>query len=90
MNIFFRINSLIASLMNNYPEYDVSMEEIHHIHKLDIRRSELEALLDDDVDRVLARNCRERIQRARDQSDLHATNGRIEPGTEKGTARKGR
>jgi 4-hydroxy-tetrahydrodipicolinate reductase len=35
MNIFFRINSLLASLMNNYPEYDVSMEEIHHVHKLD-------------------------------------------------------
>src|ERR1043166_8414616 len=35
MNIFFRINSLLASLMNNYPEYDVCMEEIHHVHKLD-------------------------------------------------------
>jgi 4-hydroxy-tetrahydrodipicolinate reductase len=35
MNIFFRINSLLARMMNGYPEYEVSLEEIHHIHKLD-------------------------------------------------------
>ena len=35
VNIFFRINEQLARLMNRYPGYDVSMEEIHHIHKLD-------------------------------------------------------
>jgi 4-hydroxy-tetrahydrodipicolinate reductase len=35
MNIFFKINKQLASIMNAYQEYDVSMEEIHHIHKLD-------------------------------------------------------
>ncbi|RUA31363.1 MAG: 4-hydroxy-tetrahydrodipicolinate reductase [Bacteroidetes bacterium] len=35
VNLFFRINELTAQLMNQYPEYNVSMEEIHHTQKLD-------------------------------------------------------
>lgn len=35
VNLFMKINSYLAELMNNYPNYNVSMEEIHHIHKLD-------------------------------------------------------
>ncbi len=35
VNILFAINSRLAELMNNFPQYEVSMEEVHHIHKLD-------------------------------------------------------
>ncbi len=35
VNIFFALNSYLAKLMNRYPDYDVRMEETHHIHKLD-------------------------------------------------------
>jgi 4-hydroxy-tetrahydrodipicolinate reductase len=35
VNLFFKVNAYLAELMNNYEDYDVSMEEIHHIHKLD-------------------------------------------------------
>ncbi|MDR2692540.1 MAG: 4-hydroxy-tetrahydrodipicolinate reductase [Dysgonamonadaceae bacterium] len=35
VNIFFAVNRYLAKLMNNFPNYDVRMEEIHHIHKLD-------------------------------------------------------
>lgn len=35
VNLFFRLNECLAKLMNNYAEYNVSMEEIHHVHKLD-------------------------------------------------------
>lgn len=35
MFIFNRVNEKLAKLMNNQPSYDVSIEEIHHIHKLD-------------------------------------------------------
>jgi 4-hydroxy-tetrahydrodipicolinate reductase len=35
VNLFFKLNEYLAKLMNNYPAYDVSMEEIHHVHKLD-------------------------------------------------------
>ena len=35
VNIFFKVNEYLAKLMNNYEGYNVSIEEIHHIHKLD-------------------------------------------------------
>ncbi len=35
VNIFFKLNEHLAKLMAPYTEYNVSMEEIHHIHKLD-------------------------------------------------------
>lgn len=35
VNIFMKANAYLAELMNKYENYDVSMEEIHHIHKLD-------------------------------------------------------
>lgn len=33
--IFSAVNRYLAKLMNAYPQYDVAMEETHHIHKLD-------------------------------------------------------
>lgn len=33
--IFSKVNEYLASIMNSYPNYDVCMKEIHHIHKLD-------------------------------------------------------
>jgi 4-hydroxy-tetrahydrodipicolinate reductase len=35
VNIFFALNKYLAKIMNHFPQYDVSMQEIHHIHKLD-------------------------------------------------------
>lgn len=35
VNIFFKLNKLLASMMKGQPEYDITMEEIHHIHKKD-------------------------------------------------------
>jgi len=35
VNIFFHLNKTLAKLMNNYPYYDVQVEEIHHTQKLD-------------------------------------------------------
>ena len=33
--IFSAVNRYLAKIMNDYPNYEVSMEETHHIHKLD-------------------------------------------------------
>lgn len=33
--IFSAVNKYLAGIMNAFPEYDVKMEETHHIHKLD-------------------------------------------------------
>jgi 4-hydroxy-tetrahydrodipicolinate reductase len=35
VNLFFKVNQVLARLMNNYPYYDVQVEEIHHTQKLD-------------------------------------------------------
>lgn len=35
VNLFFKVNTYLAQLMNKYEDYEVSIEEIHHIHKLD-------------------------------------------------------
>lgn len=35
VNLFFHFNEILAKIMNNYPAYDVQVEEIHHTQKLD-------------------------------------------------------
>ncbi|MGL5681454.1 MAG: 4-hydroxy-tetrahydrodipicolinate reductase [Marinifilaceae bacterium] len=35
VNIFFHLNRYLAKIMNNFKEYEVLVEETHHIHKLD-------------------------------------------------------
>ncbi|GAB6010582.1 4-hydroxy-tetrahydrodipicolinate reductase [Viscerimonas tarda] len=35
VNIFFALNKYLAKIMSNFPDYNVKMEETHHIHKLD-------------------------------------------------------
>ncbi len=35
VNLFFNLNEYLAKMMKNIKGYDVEMEEIHHIHKLD-------------------------------------------------------
>jgi len=35
VNLFFQLNEQLARLMNPHKEYNVTMEEIHHVHKKD-------------------------------------------------------
>jgi len=35
VNLFFKINELVAELMNSHTEYQPHVEEIHHVHKKD-------------------------------------------------------
>jgi 4-hydroxy-tetrahydrodipicolinate reductase len=35
VNIFFRLNEFLASMIKSFPEYDVSIDEIHHTEKKD-------------------------------------------------------
>ncbi len=35
VNIFFRVNEMVAGIMNNYPDYGISILEIHHNEKKD-------------------------------------------------------
>ncbi len=35
VNIFFKLNSYLAKIMNKFENFNVQIEEVHHIHKLD-------------------------------------------------------
>ena len=35
VNLFFNLNAYLAQMMNKIKGYEVDMEEIHHVHKLD-------------------------------------------------------
>lgn len=35
VNIFFAVNKYLAKIMNQFPDYDVEMTEVHHTQKLD-------------------------------------------------------
>ncbi len=35
VNLFFKLNKVLAQIMESHKEYSASMEETHHIHKLD-------------------------------------------------------
>lgn len=35
VNIFFAINRQLARMMNQFPEYDVTLNEVHHVQKKD-------------------------------------------------------
>lgn len=35
VNIFFKLNELLAGMMNGYPHYDIAIDEIHHTQKKD-------------------------------------------------------
>lgn len=35
VNILFKLNKYLAAIMNGHGEYDLRIDEVHHIHKLD-------------------------------------------------------
>lgn len=35
VNIFFKLNKYLAKIMNRFPSYEISIDETHHIQKLD-------------------------------------------------------
>jgi len=52
VNVFFEINRLLANLMNAHPEYGISIDEIHHIHKLDSPSGTAITLAQDIIERL--------------------------------------
>lgn len=52
VNIAFAINRRLAELMNRFADYDVSIEEVHHIHKKDAPSGTAITLADDIVARL--------------------------------------
>lgn len=49
VNIMFRLNRLLAEMMNRAPEYDVTVEEVHHTQKKDAPSGTAVTMADDIV-----------------------------------------
>lgn len=52
MNIMFDLNQRLAQLMNHHQEYQVSITETHHIHKLDAPSGTAITLADDIIEEI--------------------------------------
>lgn len=52
VNIFFAVNTYLAKIMNGFPQYDVSMTEVHHTQKLDAPSGTAISLAEDIMDWV--------------------------------------
>ena len=50
--IFAAVNRYLAKIMNQYPQYDVAMEETHHVHKLDAPSGTAITLAEDILDNI--------------------------------------
>jgi 4-hydroxy-tetrahydrodipicolinate reductase len=50
--IFSAVNRYLAKIMNGFGQYDVTMEEVHHIHKLDAPSGTAITLAEDIIDNL--------------------------------------
>ncbi len=48
--IFSAVNRYLAKIMNGFPQYNVAMEEVHHVHKLDAPSGTAITLAEDIID----------------------------------------
>ncbi len=78
VNLFFYLNEVLAKQMNNHTDYDVSLEEIHHTHKLDAPSGTAISLADiiiKDIDRLQSWQ----KENSSNRSILGITSKRIDP-----------
>ena len=69
VNILFAVNTYLAKMMNNFPQYDVSMSETHHIHKLDAPSGTAIALAED-IFRQVDRKKQWTLEKTNEPADL--------------------
>ncbi len=82
VNLFFKMNTYLAKLMNSYPAYDITMEEIHHVHKLDAPSGTAISLANQAIEQLDAKN-KWVNDPAKDTNELGIISKRIDevPGT---------
>ena len=56
VNLFFAVNKYLSKIMNNFPDYEVVMEETHHIHKLDAPSGTAITLAEDIIANIERKN----------------------------------
>ncbi|MEX0988184.1 MAG: 4-hydroxy-tetrahydrodipicolinate reductase [Bacteroidales bacterium] len=56
VNVLFAMNTRLAEIMQNFQEYDVSIEEIHHVHKLDAPSGTAISLANQITEKISSKN----------------------------------
>jgi len=56
VNLFFALNKKLADMMNPFPEYNVSMKEVHHTQKMDAPSGTAIKLAEDILTRIDRKN----------------------------------
>jgi 4-hydroxy-tetrahydrodipicolinate reductase len=69
VNLFFQLNKFLSQLMEKHHEYEVSMEEQHHIHKKDAP-SGTAITIAEDILANLTRKDKYSIHRSEDKAEL--------------------
>lgn len=71
--IFSAVNRYLARVMNQFPVYDVSMTETHHVHKLDAPSGTAISLADSIIEELDRKSCwvKETAQKA-DELPIHS------------------
>jgi 4-hydroxy-tetrahydrodipicolinate reductase len=69
VNIFFELNRRLAKIMNKFPDYNVRMEETHHIHKLDAPSGTAITLAEDILSEIDSKN-RWNLEKEEQKTDL--------------------
>lgn len=82
VNLFFHLNKKLAQMINPFNEYNVEMEEIHHIHKLDAPSGTAITLAEGIIDNIDRKKAWELDQESSDDkiNIKHVREGEV-PGT---------
>ncbi len=71
VNILFAMNRQLARIMDKFPQYRVSMEEVHHIHKLDAPSGTAITLAEGSYRRSWETAKRWSLEKSDDPSEIH-------------------
>ncbi len=82
VNVMFELNRRLAAMMNRFPEYDVTVEEVHHVQKKDAP-SGTAITIADDIVAALYRKTKWVGQTTTDPAELEVVSVRrsVAPGT---------
>jgi 4-hydroxy-tetrahydrodipicolinate reductase len=70
VNIFFALNKYLAKIMNKFPDYEISLTEIHHIHKADAPSGTAITLAEGIIDNIDRKERWQPVETVQQASDL--------------------
>jgi 4-hydroxy-tetrahydrodipicolinate reductase len=81
VNLFFKLNTFLAELMNKYETYDLCLEEIHHVHKLDKPSGTAISLAEQIIEKIVRKEKWSITEKSKDTLFIHDRREGEVPGT---------